>query len=135
MAGRGLLSRIGKAETSARAADVGDAVIEHLRVLLNTRRGEAPTVPDYGVPDISDKMHDMTEAVASVQRAVKFSLQQYEPRLKNVQVRHVRNDIASGQPAMVFEVTGHIVLSDGRKQPVRIGTSLDDRGNVELQDL
>lgn len=103
--------------------------------MLSTRLGSSLTCPDYGVPDISDKMHDMTEAVACVQRAVKSSLQQYEPRLKNVQVRHVRNDVASGQPAMVFEVTGHIVLSDGRKQPVRIGTSLDDRGNVELQDL
>ena len=84
---------------------------------------------------MTEFMHDLTEAVALVQRSVKQSIQSYEPRLKNVQVRHLRIDNTNGQPSMVFEVTGHILLSDGRRQPIRIGTSLDDRGNVELQEL
>jgi hypothetical protein len=36
---------------------------------------------------------------------------------------------------MIFEVSGHIVLADGRRQPVRIGASLDEHGNAELQEL
>lgn len=118
-----------------RSEDLAGAVIRHLQQMLSTRHGSSLTCPDYGVPDVTEFMHDLTEAVALVQRSVKQSIQSYEPRLKNVQVRHLRIDNTNGQPSMVFEVTGHILLADGRRQPIRIGTSLDDRGNVELQEL
>jgi type VI secretion system protein len=80
-------------------------------------------------------LHDMTEAVAAVQRAVKTSIQSYEPRLKNVQVRHVRNEDAQGMPAMMFEISGHLLLPDGRRQAVRIGTAVDEHGRVELTEI
>jgi type VI secretion system protein len=118
-----------------KAEDLATAVIRHLKQMLATRQNSSLTAPDYGVPDVTEILHDMTEAVGVVQRAVKASIQQYEPRLKNVQVRHVRNENAMGQPSMVFEITGHIVLADGRKQPVRIGTTMDEHGNVELEEL
>ncbi len=118
-----------------KAEDLASAVASHLRQLLSTRQGSSLTCPDYGVPDITDLLHDITEAVAVTQRAVKHTLQVYEPRLKNVQVRHARNDVAGGQHAMMFEISGHIVLADGRKQPIRIGTSLDEHGNVEIEEL
>jgi type VI secretion system protein len=115
--------------------DLAGAVVRHLKQMLTTRQGSSLTCPDYGVPDVTELLHDMTEAVAAIQRALKQSIQLYEPRLKNVQVRHVRNDNGLGQPAMVFEITGHIMLADGRRQPVRVGTTLTDNGEVELQEL
>jgi type VI secretion system protein len=118
-----------------RVQDLASAVVMHLRQLLATRQGSSITAPDYGVPDVTDLLHDMTEAVAVTQRQVKQTIQTYEPRLKNVQVRHIRNDNGEGQPAMVFEITGHIVLEDGRKQPLRIGTTLDEHGNVALEEI
>lgn len=118
-----------------RAEDLAGAVIGHIKQMLATRHGSSLTCPDYGVPDVTHLLHDITEAVGAVQRGVKASIQAYEPRLKNVQVRHVRNTNASGMPAMMFEISGHIVLADGRRQAVRIGTTLDEKGNVELQEL
>ncbi len=118
-----------------RSEDLASAVMRHLKQMLSTRHGSSLTCPDYGVPDVTESMHDLTEAVGIVQRAVKHSIQQYEPRLKNVQVRHLRIDNSNGQPSMVFEITGHIMLADGRRQPVRIGTSLDEHGNVALQEM
>ncbi len=118
-----------------KAEDQASAVIRHLQQMLATRQGSSATCPDYGVPDVTDLVHDITEAVAVVQRGVKASILAYEPRLKNAQVRHVRNEAAGAMPTMQFEISGHIVLADGRRQAVRIGTSLDQHGNVELQEL
>jgi len=118
-----------------RAEDLASAVVAHIKQMLVTRHGSSITCPDYGVPDVTHLMHDIIEAVATVQRGVKASMQQYEPRLKNVQIRHVRNTNAEGLPAMVFEISGHILLADGKRQALRIGTTLDERGNVELQEL
>ncbi|MBL9027140.1 MAG: type VI secretion system baseplate subunit TssE [Myxococcales bacterium] len=118
-----------------KANDLAADVMEHIKQLLSTRQGSSLTAPDYGVPDVTELLHEMSEAIAVTQRAVKQSLQTYEPRLKNVQVRHVRNENAQGQPAMVFEITGHIVLGDGRKQALRIGTTVDEHGIVNLEEL
>ena len=118
-----------------RAEDLASSVVNHLKQMMTTRQGSSLTCPDYGVPDVTHLLHDITEAVGLMQRGVKASIQQYEPRLKNVQVRHVRNTNEVGMPAMFFEVSGHIVLADGRRQPVRIGASLDEHGNAELQEM
>lgn len=118
-----------------KAEDTVGAVIRHLKQMLSTRHGSSITCPDYGVPDITHLMHDVTEAIALIQRGVKASIQLYEPRLKNVQIRHVKNSNDTGQMAMMFEISGHIMLADGRRQPLRIGTSMDEHGNVELQEL
>ena len=118
-----------------KAKDLAAEVMAHIEQLLSTRQGSSVTAPDYGVPDVTELLHEVNEAVAVTQRAVKHSLQTYEPRLKNVQVRHIRNDSGSGNPVMLFEITGHIVLEDGRKQPLRISTSVDDHGNVKLEEL
>ena len=118
-----------------KAEDVAGAVIRHLKQMLSTRQGSSLTAPDYGVPDITELLHDVTETVATLQRAVKASIQAYEPRLKNVQVRHVRSEVSTGQPGLVFEISGHIVLADGRKQPVRIGTTLDEHGKVAMEEM
>ncbi len=118
-----------------RAEDLATSVVSHLRTMLSTRQGSSLTCPDYGVPDVTHLLHDMSEAVGLMQRGVKASIQLYEPRLKNVQIRHVRNTNDVGMPAMIFEVSGHILLPDGRRQPVRIGASLDEHGNAQLQEM
>ncbi|MFO0554558.1 MAG: type VI secretion system baseplate subunit TssE [Polyangiaceae bacterium] len=118
-----------------KAEDMAGAVVRHLKQMLSTKQGSSITCPDYGVPDVTHLLHDMTEALAVVQRGLKTSIQLYEPRLKNVQIRHVKNTNSLGQPAMLFEISGHILLSDGRRQAVRVGTAMDDRGNVELEEM
>lgn len=118
-----------------KAEDTASAIVRHIKQMLTTRHGSSITCPDYGVPDVTHLLHDITEAVAVIQRGVKASIQLYEPRLKNVQIRHVKNTNSIGQPSMMFEISGHILLADGRRQPVRIGTTMDEKGNVDLQEL
>src|SRR5215510_5678896 len=106
MAGRGLLSRIGGGGAPPKSDEDADSILDHLRVLLNTRRGEAPTVPDYGVPDITDLVHTLPTGVAGLTRALRDTILTYEPRLKNVNVRHLESE----DPLVLrFEITARVV--------------------------
>jgi type VI secretion system protein len=119
---RGLLARLraGRASGGSSAS-----VREHLAVLLNTRRGESPAVPDYGIPDFSDVVHSFPLAIPVMQRAIRDTIALYEPRLQKVQVRHVPSD----EPLTVtFEISGRI--ADGGALKLR--TCLNAGGKLDL---
>src|SRR5215831_11241685 len=93
MPGRGLLSRLDVTGLRAtRALDEHDSIIEHLRVLLNSRRGSSPAAPDFGIPDFSDLVHAFPGAVQTLQRGIRETILAFEPRLKQVTVKHVPSD-------------------------------------------
>jgi type VI secretion system protein len=125
VSGRGLLARIGASGGSFTLG--ADSVIEHLRVLLNTRRGEAPTVPNYGVPDFSDTVHSFPGAITTLQRAIRDTITEFEPRLKNVQVRHVQNE--DDVLTLRFEITAR--LADGNKL-LRLQTKVSAGGKFDV---
>lgn len=118
--------------SSYRDADVESAIMAHVAQILNTRQGSCLTCPDYGLMEVSEVLHDFPDAIGMVQRSIKNTLQTYEPRLKNVQVRHVKNE-ELGNMAMLFEVTGQFVYPDGRKGTVRMSTGVDASGNVKTE--
>ena len=66
-----------------------------------------------------------------MQRALKNTIQTYEPRLKNVQVRHTKSDYAS-EMTLQFEITAQLHLPDGRRQSLRFATNVDGSGNVKV---
>jgi type VI secretion system protein len=114
-----------------RDADIETAVTEHVVRMLNTRQGSCLTCPDYGLIEVSEVLYDFPDAVGIVQRALKNSIQQYEPRLKNVQVRHVKNEYAH-EMVLQFEITAQLHLPDGRRQSLRFATTVDGSGNVKM---
>ncbi|MFO0592758.1 MAG: type VI secretion system baseplate subunit TssE [Polyangiaceae bacterium] len=103
----------------------------HLVEILNTRMGSARTLPDYGLMEVSEVLHDFPDAIAMIQRSLKACIQQYEPRLKNVQVRHIKGE-AFAQMLLEFEITGQFQTPDGRRQSLRLSTAMDGSGNVKL---
>jgi len=111
--------------------DLENDITSHLVEILNTRMGSARTVPDYGLMEVSEVLHDFPDAIAMIQRSLKAGIQQYEPRLKNVQVRHIKGE-ALAQMVLEFEITGQFQMPDGRRQSLRIGASMDGSGNVRL---
>ncbi|MEJ7734031.1 MAG: type VI secretion system baseplate subunit TssE, partial [Polyangiaceae bacterium] len=83
-----LLTRIAQAanpssseRTTYRDHDVESAVLRNVRQILNTRAGSALTVPDYGVVQLSELIHDFPDAIGIMQRAIKATLAAHEPRL------------------------------------------------------
>jgi type VI secretion system protein len=133
------LSRIERAadpnaneRSAGRDSDVESAVVQHLSRMLNTRMGSALTCADYGVVEVSEILYDFPDAVGIMQRSLKNTIQTYEPRLKNVQVRHVKSE-TPGDLTLQFEITAQLQLADGRRQAMRLSTAVDGSGNVKVQ--
>lgn len=124
MGARGLLARIGKAETS-RQDSVRD-IVEHLKALLNTRRGEAVIQPSYGIVDFTDVVHNFPNAVQVLRREIKATITEFEPRLTRVEVKPVRS---SDPLVLAFEIRAR--LTDGG-QNLRIRTSVNPGGRFTL---
>lgn len=138
MAGASLLTRIVHAADphsserhTWRDQDLESAIISHLKNMLNTRQGSSLTCPDYGLMEVSEVLHEFPDAIGLLQRSIKNSVQQYEPRLKNVQVRQVKSDVAQVM-VLEFEITAQIQFPDGRRQQLRFGASVDHSGNVRM---
>jgi type VI secretion system protein len=109
MAGRGLLSRIGTRGAYSRADSDIDSIIEHLRALLNARRGHSPAVSHFGLPDFTDLAYGFPSSIQALQRAIRDSILEFEPRLKNVNVRHIPDEEAL---VLRFEITARLVHED-----------------------
>lgn len=125
MSSRGLLSRLASGK---RQNDTISSVVDHLRDMLNTARGESVTVPDYGLVDFSDVCHNMPEAIGAIQQSIRATILKYEPRLRNVSVRFVPSD----EPLSVkFEVVAR--LADSRRSVVRLRTAMTTGGQITVE--
>ncbi|HWL86525.1 MAG TPA: type VI secretion system baseplate subunit TssE [Polyangiaceae bacterium] len=106
-----------------------DAILSHLRVMCGTRIGTMRTRPDYGVPDVSEMVHSFPVALDALAKSLKETIEKYEPRLKNVRVRH----IPSETPDLIvrFEITASMVLPD-HNAPVRFETRTDTSRRIDV---
>lgn len=70
-------------------ADPGELgrVLANLRLLFNTRPGDAAAAPDFGVPDLADLLHQFPAASGPLQQALRAAITRHEPRLRGVQVQ------------------------------------------------
>jgi type VI secretion system protein len=125
----GLLSRIGSLERGAgkRSESVTESIAEHLRVLLNARQGDASTVANFGLADFHALVH-LPQAPQALAASIRSSILTHEPRLKNVNVRHVEGD---DPLSLKFEISA--VLTDtANREVLRFETRVTPGGHVEL---
>ncbi len=122
---RGLLGRIGLATS---AGDSTEAIARHLSALLNSGQGESITSPDYGVVDFSDLVHEFPNAIPVLQQAIRNCITSFEPRLRNVSVRHIPDD--SDPLTLNFEIVAR--LASDRRQVLRLNTRVKAGGNIEV---
>jgi len=105
-----------------------DSVCRHLQVMLNTRQGNAPTVPDYGTTDYSDLFRGYQSA-AQIQDDIRRSIEKYEPRLRDVQVFFRQSE---NEPfTLHFDITGNLQLSD-RDKPTVFRSTIGANGEVRV---
>ncbi len=125
---RGLLSRI---HSGGARPDEAASIIEHLRVVLNTRKGEAVTVPRLGVVDFTDVVHAFPHAIATLQSSIRETLLEFEPRLKSVIVRHVPD---ANPLVLRFEITAQRAQRGARggSSALRFQTELTSGGRFEV---
>ena len=47
---------------------------------------------DYGLPDFSDLVYSFPESIREIEKAIRLTIQKYEPRLKTVRVIFVQQE-------------------------------------------
>ena len=133
---RSLLERFREPEPeSARTIreDTGrmaDSVMQNLRLLLNSSHGTSVIRSDYGIPAIVDVLHDFPDAIAGMRKAIKTTIEKYEPRLRRVTVRHLESP--DDPQALNFEISAELVTED-EKASVQISTRIDGSGHVRVK--
>ena len=124
--GRALLSRISGRDASP--PDEVASIVAHLRVLLNTRRGDAVTAPDFGVLDFSDVANEFPSAIPALAKSIRSTILEYEPRLRNVAVRHLPDEHAL---TLRFEIQAQ--LAAGRSaRSLRLATTVRPGGHIDV---
>lgn len=128
MAARGLLSRLAESAGTEPPGPGGraEAIAEHLRALLNARKGSAAVAPELGLSDFNDVVHALPAAAARIQQEIRRAVEEFEPRLEAVSVRPVRGE--GGVSELAFEITAR--LKGGGV--LRLRTRLGAGGRVEL---
>ncbi len=124
--GRALLSRI--AGRDASPPDEVASVVAHLRVLLNTRRGDAVTVPEFGVLDFSDVAGEFPAAIPALAKSIRATILEFEPRLRNVAVRHLPDEHAL---TLRFEIQAQLA-GDRTSRALRLATTVRPGGHIDV---
>ena len=122
---RGLLGRLG---TGQRRGDPLSAIIVHLSDLLNSHQGHSCTVPEFGVLDFNDVVHNMPDAVRHLQQSIRATIVEHESRLQNVSVRFVP---AEDPLTLQFEILAR--LSSDRQSLVRMRTRVRPGGRFVVE--
>lgn len=111
-------------------ASVREDVLLHLRQLCGTRFGSAPSVPNLGIPDLTDVFHGGADAPMYITRSLQRAIATYEPRLMNAQVIHLAGD--ESDPTLRFEIRGQLTVDGGRTQ-VQFETRIDPSRRVMIR--
>ncbi len=98
--------------------------------MLNSWHGQTPTMEDYGIPTLSELTHSFPESNAILQRAIRQSIEKYEPRLKRVRV--AISQIDEDPMNVHFDISGDLVTSD-EQAAVRLETRIDSDGRVDIR--
>ncbi|NQZ31398.1 MAG: type VI secretion system baseplate subunit TssE [Oceanospirillaceae bacterium] len=126
-----LLQRIAMGDEGAnQSLDIGADKLKrsvqlHLQNMFNVRQGSVPTSLDYGLPDFNDLdiSSGYATAVSEVRKAIKLSLERYEPRLTSVKVRHIWDE--DNQLELRYEITARMNIKD-KNVRVRFETLMAD---------
>ena len=105
------------------------SVLRHLQRMLNTRHGFSETLPDFGLPDIADLFHSGGDAAGVLRKAIRTTIEKYEPRLRNVRIEAVEGD--GDALALRFEIKAELVTAEERAH-VLFETTVDSSGEVRV---
>lgn len=108
---------------------VGDPVRSHLTLLLNTRQGAIPNLPDYGLPDVSSFYSDYPASLGELRALIERLIKKYEPRLLNARVRLTGSDTREFRAS--FLITGE-VQEGGETERVQYRTTISSSGHAAL---
>ena len=128
MAARGLLSRLSARDPSRPINEV-ESILENLRAILNTRVGESLSAAGFGIIDLADLVHNFPNAGFIMEKSIRATISEYEPRLRNVRVRLVPSEDVL---VLAFEISARLA-HDRSQASVRVRTEVTPTGHVTVQ--
>ncbi|MDQ1316360.1 MAG: type secretion system protein [Candidatus Poribacteria bacterium] len=109
---------------------LAESILFHLTRVLNTRQGGPLIQPqDYGMVDITEISTRFPDSITDVQKAIRTTIEKYEPRLKNVQVEHIGE--GADLQTLKFKITAQLADKKGRDS-VYFETVIDPTGEVQV---
>jgi len=107
-----------------------ESVMRNLRRILNSRRGSSSTVPDYGLPDLADVVHEFPDVIVELQRIIKDSIDRYEPRLRAVRVTFVPDE--DDLLILRFHIAGELPAG-GETQRISFESTISSSGKATVR--
>ena len=116
--------------TTQNTEALAESILFHLTRVLNTRQGGPMIQPqDYGMVDITEISTRFPDSIADVQKAIRTTIEKYEPRLKNVQVEHIGE--GADLQTLKFKITAQLADKKG-KDSIYFETVIDPTGEVQV---
>ncbi len=115
-----------------------DSVVRHLQRILNTKQGNVPIADDYGTPDFTEFFLTLPkpemDPKREIEKAIRLTIQKYEPRLKGIRVQLVDLEEGGGDLpdplTLRFQITGR--LASESKTQVFLETMVDNEGKISI---
>jgi len=127
------ITRLEKEEKGDREKSTGfdetRSIIQHLIRLLNTRQGSVTTLPDYGVPDLTNVPGDSVQEIRqNVEQILQKIVQKYEPRLAKIQMTMNQSE----RDSFAFRFRIEAVLAEQEDIPVTFETVVSTDGHIGI---
>ncbi|WP_069472948.1 type VI secretion system baseplate subunit TssE [Candidatus Marithrix sp. Canyon 246] len=110
--------------------ELSRSILRNLQNMFNTRQGSVLTVADYGSPDFNDLVDQFPDAIMEIRKSILYNVKQYEPRLKNIRVRHIADE--ENPLDLKFEISGQLNLGKSRTS-VAFTTIMGDSGRIKIR--
>ena len=108
--------------------DVLDSIRRHLQLMLNTRQGNALTVPDFGTVDFSEVTKGY-QTTHRFQEELRRCIEKFEPRLRHVRVGF--KEVEDQPFTLHFDIAANLVI-DGEERPTSFRSVIDASGKVKV---
>jgi type VI secretion system protein len=108
-----------------------ESVMRNLHRILNSRRGGARTVPDYGLPDLADVVHSFPDVIVELSRIIKECIERYEPRLRNVRVTFVPDE--ADLLILRFHIAAELAAASGERQRISFESTISSSGKATIR--
>ncbi len=110
--------------------ELSRSILRNLQNIFNTRQGSVLTLADYGSPDFNDLVDQFPDAIMEIRKSILYNVKEYEPRLKNIRVRHIPDE--ENPLDLKFEIYGQLNLGNSRTS-VAFTTIMGDSGRIKIR--
>jgi len=111
-------------------AKIQESVLNQLNRILNSKQKTALAAPDFGMPDFTNMPGSFSlETYSDFESTIKGVIEKYEPRLKNVNVSHAKDE--NSFLSLKFKVEGRIILEYSSIE-ISLETVIDPEGKINI---